>query len=96
MPTTFNTPNNPKCSICDKYVRSGILCNICNRWSPYLWRYHLCLAEVCADICCFVLSVLSVCLCPCVCIFNFIMVCPGNFYFHEYITKKEKKKMEPC
>ena len=33
MPTTFDTPNNPNCSICDKYVRSGILCDICNRWS---------------------------------------------------------------
>ena len=33
MPSTFNTPNNPNCSICDKYVRSGILCDICNRWS---------------------------------------------------------------
>ena len=33
MPTTFNTPNNPNCSICDKYVRSGILCDICNRLS---------------------------------------------------------------
>ena len=34
---------------------------------------------------------LSDCLCPCVYIFNFIMVCPCNFYFHEYIKKKFKK-----
>ena len=33
MPSTFNTNNNPNCSICDKYERSGILCDICNRWS---------------------------------------------------------------
>ena len=51
---------------------------------PILWRYHLCLAEVWADICCFVLPVcvfvyIHVFIC-----FHFIMVCPCNFYFHEY------------
>ena len=33
MPSTLINSNNPNCSACDKYVRSGILCDICNRWS---------------------------------------------------------------
>ena len=33
MPGTLEISNNPNCSICEKYVRSGILCDICNRWS---------------------------------------------------------------
>ena len=33
MPGTLINSNNPNCSACDKYVRSGILCDICNRWS---------------------------------------------------------------
>ena len=33
MPGTLAISNDPNCSICEKYVRSGILCDICNKWS---------------------------------------------------------------
>ena len=57
---------------------------------PYHCRFHSCLAEVWADICCLVLSV---CVFVYVYVFIFLIllwcVCPCNFYFHEY-TKKKK------
>ena len=33
MPLCPDATNNPNCSACNKYVRSGILCGICNRWT---------------------------------------------------------------
>ena len=33
MPCTFKDSNNPICSNYDKYVRSAIMCDICNKWS---------------------------------------------------------------
>ena len=35
MPVTLALQNyeNPYCTICEKYVRAGIFCDICNRWS---------------------------------------------------------------
>ena len=34
MPQVFYSVfENPNCSVCDKYVRSGIFCDICKRWS---------------------------------------------------------------
>ena len=35
MPDTITTTttSDPNCSVCNKYVRSGILCDICNKWS---------------------------------------------------------------
>ena len=59
---------------------------------PYLWRYHLCLAEVWADICCLVFSVYLFDYVHVSILFHFIMVCLCNFYFHEYIKKKRKKR----
>ena len=61
---------------------------------PYLWRYHLCLAEVWADICCLVLSCYMFVYVHVSNTFHFIMVCPCNFYFQEY--KKIKKKKKNC
>ena len=31
--TTTTTTSDPNCSVCNKYVRSGILCGICNKLS---------------------------------------------------------------
>ena len=34
MPAVFyRATENPNCSVCNKYVRSGIFCDVCNRWS---------------------------------------------------------------
>ena len=33
MPSTVKNSNNSNCFVCNKYVRTGILCDICNKWS---------------------------------------------------------------